>query len=54
VIQFGGEKVTPGDQFVAFHGGVVVDRPSILAESLDIVLDTNNKPDSLRWCGTLC
>jgi hypothetical protein len=42
MIRFGGDQVAAGNQFVALDGGVVVDRPPILAEGLGVVLDTNN------------
>jgi hypothetical protein len=34
VVRLGGDQVATTDQFVAFDGGVVVDRPPILAEGL--------------------
>jgi hypothetical protein len=52
MVRLGGDQVTAGNQFVALDGGVVVNRPPILAEDLGVVLDTNNKTDSPLWSGT--
>jgi hypothetical protein len=41
VVRLGGEKVPPRDQLVAFNRGVVVDRPTVIAEGLGgATLDT--------------
>jgi hypothetical protein len=42
MVRLGGYHVAAGDQFVTLDGGVVVDRPAILAEGLGGVLDTNS------------
>ena len=42
MVGLGGDQVTARHQFVAQDRGVVVDGPSILAEGLGGVLDTNS------------
>ena len=42
MVRLGGNRVAACRQFVAFDGGIVVDRPLIILEGLGGVLDTNS------------
>jgi hypothetical protein len=42
MIRLGGDEVAPRGQFAALDGGVVVDRPAVVAKVFGVVLDTNN------------
>ena len=46
MVRLGGDDVTAGDQLVAPDGGVVVDRPAVVAKVLGVVVDPNRKTGS--------
>jgi hypothetical protein len=48
MVRLGRDEVTPRDQFVALDGGIVVNRPSVVAKVLGVIVDTKRKPASPR------
>jgi hypothetical protein len=44
MVRLGGDEVAPRDQLVALDGGgVVVDRPAVVAKVFGVIVDTNRK-----------
>jgi hypothetical protein len=46
MVRLGGDEVAPGNQLVAPNGGIIVDRPAVVAEIARAVVDTNRKTAS--------
>ncbi len=46
MIELGGDEVAPRDQLVALDGGVVGNRPAVVAKIIGIIVGTNQKTGS--------